>query len=351
MILCYTGRVKERTDFRSIKPEAQEVIRIRAVAVVKAGMMKTKVAEIFGVSRRAISSWMRADRLGGEEALKAKPRGRHRGGGKLKPWQCATIVNLITDRHPDQLKLPFYLWTRQAVGQLIQQRFGIHYSVHQVGRYLKQWGFTVQKPGRKAFEQCPQGVKNWVEHEYPAIQKLAKTEHAEIQWCDEMGVRSDASYARCFSPRGQTPIVPGKRFGCSMISSISNRGTLRFMVFTEQFTTDVMLRFLKRLLKQMPRKIFLIVDGHPVHRSGAVKKFVAEKKDQIHLFHLPSYSPELNPDEMLNQDVKTNAVRRKPATSQDGMVGNIRSYLHSRQRRPELVKHYFLAPSVRYTVA
>jgi len=345
--------MKGRTDFRSFTPEAQEVIRIRAVEAVRAGMMKFKAAEVFGVSRRAVSSWLRAYLQGGEEALKAKPRGRPPGGGKLKPWQCATIVNLITDRHPDQLKLPFYLWTRQAVCQLIEQRFGICYSVHQVGRYLKQWGFTVQKPGRKAFEQCPQEVQNWVDYEYPAIQKQAKAEHAEIQWCDEMGVRSDAASARCFSPKGQTPIVmgPGKRFGCSMVSSISNRGTLRFMVFIERFTADVMIRFLKRLLKEMPRKIFLIVDGHPVHRSIAVKNFVAGKKAQVQLFHLPPYSPELNPDEMLNQDVKTNAVRRKPVTTQDGMVGNIRSYLHSRQRKPDLVKRYFLAPSVRYAMA
>jgi transposase len=326
---------------------------MRAVEVVKAGMGKSMAAEVFGVSRRAVSRWMRADRQGGKEALKAKPRGRPRGGGKLKPWQCATIVNLITDRYPDQLKLPFYLWTRQAVGQLIEQRFGIRYSVYQVGRYLKQWGFTVQKPGRKAFEQCSWEVQNWLENEYPIIKRQAKAENAEIQWCDEMGVRSDAASARCFSPKGQTPIVlgPGKRFGCNMISSISNRGTLRFMVFTDRFNTDVMLRFLKRLLKQMERKVFLIVDGHPVHRGRAVKKFVAEKKDQIQMFHLPAYSPELNPDEMLNQDVKTNAVRRKPAATQSGMVRNLRCYLRSRQRQPELVKRYFHAPTVRYAAA
>lgn len=174
-------------DFRSFGAEAQEAIRVRGVEAVKAGMGKSKAAEVFGVSRRAISNWMRADRQGGMEALKAKPRGRPQGGGKLKPWQCATIVNLIVDRHPDQLKLPFYLWTRQAVGQLIEQRFSIRYSVHQVGRYLKKWGFTVRKPGRKAFEQCPQKVQNWLENEYPIIKKQAKAENAEIQWCDEMG--------------------------------------------------------------------------------------------------------------------------------------------------------------------
>ena len=323
-----------RTDFRSLGSGAQEAIRMRTVEVIKAGIGKSKAAEIFGVSRRAVSRWMSADRQGGKEALKAKRRGRPRGGGKLKPWQCATIVNLITDRHPDQLKLPFYLWTRQAVVQLIEQRFGIRYSVYQVGRFLKQWGFTVQKPGRKAFEQCPWEVQNWLENEYPIIKRQAKVENAEIQWCDEMGVRSDSASARCFSPKGQTPIVlgPGKRFGCNMISIISNRGTLRFMVFTDRFNSDVMLRFLKRLLKQMERKVFLIVDGHPVHRGRAVKKFVAEKKDRIQLFHLPAYSPELNPDEMLNQDVKTNAVRRKPAATQSGMVRNLRGYLRSRQR-------------------
>jgi len=326
---------------------------MRAVAAVKAGMGKTKAAEVFGVSRRAVSRWMRAERQGGKEALKAKRRGRPWGGGRLKPWQCATIVNLITDRHPDQLKLPFYLWTRQAVVQLIEQRFGVRYSVHQVGRYLKQWGFTVQKPGRKAFEQCPEEVQNWLENEYPMIRRLAKAEGAEIQWCDEMGVRSDAASARCFSPRGHTPVVlvPGKRFGCSMISSISNRGTLRFMVFTDRFNSDVMLRFLKRLLKQMDRKVFLIVDAHPVHRSRVVRKLVAERSDRIQLFHLPPYSPELNPDEMLNQDVKTNAVRRKPAATQSGMVRNLRGYLRSRQRQPELVKRYFHAPTVRYAAA
>ena len=218
---------------------------------------------------------------------------------------------------------------------------------------MRKWGFTVQKPGRKAFEQCPQEVQKWLEYEYPVIKKQAKAENAEIQWCDEMGVRSDAASARCFSPKGQTPIVlgPGKRFGCNMISSISNRGTLRFMVFTERFVTEVMIRFLKRLLKQMKKRVFLVLDGHPVHRSTAVKKFVAEKKNQIRLFHLPGYSPELNPDEMLNQDVKTNAVRRKPAATQTGMVRAIRSYLHSRQRQPDLVKRYFHAPAVRYAAA
>ena len=171
---------------------------------------------------------------------------------------------------------------------------------------MRKWGFTVQKPGRKAFEQCPQEVQKWLEYEYPVIKKQAKAENAEIQWCDEMGVRSDAASARCFSPKGQTPIVlgPGKRFGCNMISSISNRGTLRFMVFTERFVTEVMIRFLKRLLKQMKKRVFLVLDGHPVHRSTAVKKFVAEKKTRSRLFHLPGYSPELNPEEMLNQDDK-----------------------------------------------
>src|SRR4030066_1407056 len=185
-----------RADFRSLGAGAQEAIRMRAVEVVKAGMGKSKAAEVFGVSRRAVSRWMSADRQGGKEALKAKQRGRPQGGGKLKPWQCATIVNLVIDRHPDQLKLPFYLWTRQAVGQLIEQRFGIRLSVWTVGRYLGRWGFTPQKPVRRAYEQNPEAVQRWLEEDYPALQRQAKREKAVIYWGDETGLRSDHAVGR-----------------------------------------------------------------------------------------------------------------------------------------------------------
>jgi transposase len=344
--------MRQTADARSLSTEAQEALRKRAVAVILAGMKQRAAARVFGVTPRAVSKWMRAYRRAGARGLKAGQRGRPRGG-RLLPWQCATIVRLIKDRDPKQLKLPFYLWTREAVRDLIQQRFGITYSLCQVGRYLRRWGFTPQKPVRKAYEQSSKAVQRWLDEQYPAIAKRAKQQKAEIHWCDEMGMRSDCPTGRGFSPRGKTPVAfaPGTRFGCNMISTLTNRGKLRFMVFKESFDKYVFIRFLKRLLKGTDRKIFLIVDGHPAHRSRLTAEFVEAHQDRIELYRLPSYSPELNPDELVNQDVKTNAVNRQRARTQTDMIRNVRGYLHSRQKRPEIVRRYFHAPTVRYAAA
>jgi transposase len=236
------------------------------------------------------------------------------------------------------------------VGQLIERRFGIRLSIWTVGRYLARWGFTPQKPVRRAFEKSPEQVRHWLEQKYPAIRRQAKREGAEIYWGDEMGLRSDHAAGRSYGRRGQTPVIPGtgQRFGCNMISAITNRGRLNFMVFKKRFRVDVFLDFLKRLVRQTKRKAFLIVDGHPVHRSKKAKVWLKNKSHRIRLFFLPSYSPELNPDEMLNQDIKSNAVGRQRARKQDELISNVRGYLYSRQRQPHIVKKYFEESHVQY---
>src|SRR5262249_32665243 len=200
------------------------------------------------------------------------------------------------------MHLPFALWTREAVQPLIAQRTGLHLSIWTVGRYLKHWGFTPQKPVRRAYERNPEAVRRWLQEEYPAIRNCAKRENAEIYWGDEMGLRSDHQAGRSYSPRGKTPVIPGtgKRFGCNVVSTITNRGRLAFMVFKVRFTARVMVEFLGRLLRHAKRKVFLILDGHPVHRSRTVKEWLKENQARIRLFLLPGYSPELNPDELLN---------------------------------------------------
>jgi transposase len=339
-------------DARSLPPKAQEDIRRKAVKAVLDGRKKKEVAEIFGVTRQAIGKWVRAYKKGGEKALKANPQGRPKGG-TLLPWQAAQIAKTVIDRHPEQLKLPFYLWTRKAVAELIEQRFTIRLSVWTIGRYLKGWGFTPQKPIRKAFERNPEQVRRWLQEEYPAMSKRAKKERALIYWGDEMGVRSDHAAGRCYGRRGNTPVIPGtgQRFSCNMISAITNRGQLSFMVCKKRFRADVFLEFLKRLVRQNQRFIFLIVDKHPVHRAKEVKKWLIRNPQKIQLFFLPGYSPELNPDELLNQDVKSNAVGRRSARDQNELVTNVRSYLYSRQRKPEKVKKYFHGKHVRYAAA
>jgi transposase len=336
-------------DFRSLSPQTQEDLRRKAVKAVMKGRTRQEVAELFGVTRQSVGAWVQRYAEKGVKALKAQRRGR-RPGSRLQPWQAAQIVKAITDKHPEQLKMPFYLWTRKAVLLLIKKRFGIKISVWTAGRYLAHWGFTPQKPIRRAFEQDPEKVRKWLQQEYPAIRRQAKREKALIYWGDEMGARSDHAAGRSFSRKGQTPVVPGtgQRFGCNMISAITNRGQLSFMVFKERFCIPVFWTFLKRLVRQTQRKIFLIVDGHPVHRSVKIRKWLKVHRDHIRLFFLPGYSPELNPDEILNQDVKTNAVGRRCARNQSELISHVRGYLRRRQRQPQVVQNYFNEEHVRY---
>lgn len=340
-------------DTRTLSRDAQEAIRMRAVAAALGGMNQTETARRFGVSRQSVNSWMRCYREEGEAGLKTKPHGRPRGSGRLRGWQAATIVNLITDRHPEQLKLPFVLWTREAVRDLIAERFGITYSLTHVGRLLNRWGFTAQKPRRRAFEQDSRAVRRWLEVEYPDIARQAKRERAEIHWGDEMGVRSDHQTGRSYSPRGRTPVIggTGKRFGCNMISAITNRGTLRFMVFKGRFDSVVFIEFLRRLIRRHRRKVYLIVDSHPVHKSAKVRRWLEKHENRIHLFLLPTYSPDLNPDEFLNNDVKSNAVGRRRPRDLTQLLADMRGYLRSTQKQPQIVRKYFHAESVRYAAA
>ena len=320
-------------------------------AVLVLGKKKSEVAKLFGVTSQAVRNWLKTHASGGDSALAAQKRGRREGEkAALTEEQAKVIADLVRDRNPDQLKLPFYLWTREAVAQLIETRFGVQVSVKTAGRYLEKWGFTPQKPARRAYQQDPEAVARWLKEEYPAIQARAKKESAQIHWGDESGMRSDHTAGRSYSPRGKTPVVrvTGKRFSCNMISSVSNLGKLAFMIYRERFTSQVLIKFLRRLLRQSKGKVFLVLDNHPVHRSKVVKQWVEKRADRLSIFYLPGYSPELNPDELVNQDVKSNAVGRKRARDVKELMENVRAFLRRKQRRPDLVQRYFLAPQVAY---
>lgn len=343
-----------KQDARTLAPNAQEALRRRAVAALVEGQMtQTQAAKTFGVSRKTIWMWLKAHREGGDAALASHKRGPKGERGKLVGWQAATICNMIRDRHPEQLKLPFALWTADAVRRLIKRRFDLKLSARSVRRYLTRWGFTPQKPVRVAYERDPTAVKRWLEEEYPAIRSRAKREGASIYWADQMGVRSDHQSGRSYAPKGRTPSSPGtgQRFSANLVSALTNRGELAFMIFKGSFNTSVMLRFVRRLVKHSPRKVFLILDRHPVHRSRALAKWMAEHEDQIEMFFLPGYSPNLNPDEMLNHDVKANAVGRKRPRTQSQMMRTMRTHLERRRKDPEQVKRYFHEESVRYAAA
>lgn len=339
----------EKQDFRSLGSEAQETVRRVAVAAVRGGESRVAVAARLGVTRQAVGKWAQGYESGGDAALRAKRRGRPRGGS-LAPWQAAQTAKAVVDHCPDQLKLPFYLWTREAVAQLIERRFQVRLSVWTVGRYLKRWGFTPHKPVKQAFQRNPEAVRRWLDEEYPAIRAQAKRDGAQIWWGDEMGLRSDHTTGTTYAPRGRTAVIPatGKRFGCNMISAITNQGRLAFCVFHGRFAAQTFIGFLSRLVRQAARNICVIVDSHPVHRSRKVRQWAEAQEGRVRLVFLPGYSPDLNPDEMLNQDVKANAVGRRRPHTQAEMMGTVRSYLRSTQRQPHIVRHYFQEESVQY---
>jgi transposase len=342
-------------DARKLSPEAQEALRKRAVAAaVESTMTQSAVAAAFGVSQNIVSQWVKRFQAEGEVALAARKKGPPKGtGALLTPVQAALIRKMIIDRCPEQLKLPFFLWTRDAVRELIRHQLDIEVSVRTAGNYLREWGFTPQKPVRCAYEKNSEAVQRWLTEEYPGLQRRAKVEQAQIHWGDEMGLRSDHQVGRSYGLRGQTPVIPGtgQRFGCNMISAITNQGHLNFQIFEGSFNVKVFLGFLKRLVRQVRRKIILIVDGHPVHRAKLVQAWRVNHQHELELVYLPGYSPELNPDELLNQDVKRSALGMRRPHNVHQLKAEVRSYLFSTQKRPDIVRNFFEEKHVCYAKA
>lgn len=339
-----------KTDARKLDMATQAHLRRTVIRAVRGGMTQTQASVTFGASLRAVNKWVALDKAGGLRALKLKRRGRRAGEGRLDASQAARIRQMIVGKMPDQLKLPFYLWTRAAVATLIEREYGVVASLTTIGRYLKTWGMSPQKPVRRAYERNDVAIARWLREEYPAIARQAKRDGAAIYWGDEMGLRSDHVTGTSYAPLGQTPIIraTGQRFGCNMISAITNRGHLAFMVFQGKFDTRLFVDFLQRLLKQTAGKVYLIVDGHPVHRSSAAKRFVVAQQARLRLIRLPGYCPELNPDELLNQDVKTNALGKARPTNRTEMMSSVRRHLYRRQKQPHVIRNLFQEKHVRY---
>lgn len=341
----------EKTDARKLPISVLNERRRRAVRLRAKGMPLKTVVETVELSAPAVIAAWRAYQRGGIAAVEVKKRGRRAGSGRrLDASQERTIRKLISEKCPDQLKLDFALWTRQAVCHLIRDRLGIVLPVRTMGDYLKRWGFTPQKPIRKAYEQRPADVRRWLDTEYPAIATRAKAEGAEIHWGDETGLRSDDVRGRGYAPKGQTPVVrvSNRREGLSIISTVTNQGTVRWRVFSGAMNTAILIDFLKRLIKGSRHKIFLIVDNLKVHHARKVKEWLAAHRAQIEVFYLPSYSPELNPDECLNADLKQAVTKRAPMRSKAHLQRAAIGHLRSLQRRPARVRAYFRHTPVRY---
>jgi len=336
------------TDARRLKYNELTELRKRGVSAVQDGQRLKVVAQVLGVQRSTVFGWLARYRRGGWGALDARKRGGR--PPKLTAKMMEWIYKTVSEKDPRQMRFPFALWTSVMVAELIWREFDIRLSKASVCRLLIQLGLSPQKPLWRAYQRDAQRVEKWVREEYPKIRALARELKADIFFADEAGVRSDFHSGRTWAVRGKTPIVSttGARFGCNMISAVSPHGAMRFMLVESKVTSEVFLDFLKRLLHNWPRRVFLIIDGHPVHRSVAVTKFVASTEGRLQLFPLPPYAPELNPDEQVWNHLKNHGVGKHPIAGPDHLKRAVLSHLRKMQKLPALVRSFFGMPETAY---
>lgn len=342
----------DKEDARYQTLEQLHERRKQAVRLHRKGHGVMNIVELCGLSYPAVRAVIDLYEAGGATAIKPGDRGRQPGEGRrLSVEQEQVIRKLICDKRPEQLKMDFALWNRAAVGQLILSEYRIKLSIRAVGNYLKRWGFTPQKPIKKAYEQRPEAVKAWLDEQYPKIEKLAKAEGGEIHWGDETALVNTDVRGRGYAPRGQTPVayaVGGTREKLSMISTVTNQGKTRWMIVDESFNSDKLIEFLAALIKDAHCKVFLILDNLRVHHSKPVKAWVADRKQKIEVFYLPSYSPELNPDERLNADLKYAIGSKVSIRTKNKLKAAATAHMELIESSPERVKKYFQDPRVKY---
>ena len=334
----------EKENARKQTLEQLHERRKQVVRLHKKGIKIMQIVVMTGLSYPPVRAAIDLYEAGGWSAVRPAARGRVRGDGRvLSQAQEKTIQRMIIEQRPEQLKMNFHLWSRAAVGQLIEQEFDIKLQVRSIGKYLTRWGFTPQKPIKRAYEQSPAAVQAWLQGEYPAIEQRARAEGAEIHWGDETALVNTDVRGRSFAPAGKTPVamaVGGTRQKLSMIATVT--------IIEEAFDAEKLIEFLQALIKDAGKKVFLILDNLRVHHSKLVKAWVAERQDQLELFYLPSYSPQLNPEERLNADLKQEMGKRVPVRTKAKLRQAANDHMAMLEQNPERVMSYFQNRRVRY---
>lgn len=342
----------QHSDGRHLSIETQNYLRQRAILLRKEGKRVKDISAYLGVNSNTVTKWYRQYKQRGNAALCQRDRGRQVGSGRTLSEALETKVKTaIRDEFPDDYGIDSALWTRRAVQALIEQLGEVKMPIRTVGHYLKRWGYSPQRPLKRAYEQDLKAVEHWRKTVYPTIQKRAKAVGAVIYWEDESGLRSHDHGGRGYAPIGHTPEIrlsQRQRVRVNYVATLTNQGTVRFMVYTDKFTGPVYIEFLERLLRTSEQKLFLIADCHPVHRRKLVQQWFKEHADRIEPFFLPTYSPELNPVEYLNNDVKQQVHDKAPTRDVSQLKRRVLSSLRKLQKLPARVSNYFQHPKIAY---
>jgi transposase len=334
---------------KNISATGQQALRNQAIKAVRKGRRVADVADAFGVTERTLYRWLARYANEGQRGL--ENRSRSGRPPKVTAEEMAWIGKTVQEETPQQLKLPYALWTLSLIRELIRRHLGKTLALSSVSRIMKLLGFSAQKPLYEAWQQDPVLVRQWETETYPGIRAEARRIGATIYFADESGIRSDYHTGTTWAPVGQTPVVSvtGRRFSLNMISAVSPQGEFRFMLHQGSVTAKVFKTFLQRLLVGGEHPIFLIVDGHPIHKSRLVRDFVKSTNGRLRLYFLPPYAPHVNPDEQVWAHVKRD-VSRRGVESQEQMKALALSSLRRIQRLPELVRSFFRQPECQYAL-
>ncbi len=356
--VCYTGSMEKELEVDNLRMSSkeQEALRKKIIRTAKKNLKPNGkvavelVAEICECSTSHVRHTWKKYLDGGVSAIKAAKEGRPRNSGSLNLEQQAIIKKLIVDKCPEQVKMKGYLWDRQRVCELVYRMFKVKLTVQGMGKYLKKWGFSAQRPVKRNHKQNPAEVEKWLKEDYPKIKERAKAEGAEINWGDETCVQNESNYVKGYAPIGQTPVLPvgNEHFRTSMISAITNQGKLRYMFYRGSMNAKRLIEFMRRLIKEASRKIFLILDNLKSHHAKMVSEWLDERKDRIEVFFLPSYSPEYNPDEYLNGNLKREIAKKGYSETLDALESKARGTMKAFQNDPAHVASFFKAKCVSY---
>ncbi len=341
----------KKIDNRKLGKEAQQQLRYLSIKLYKKGMSSITASDFLGVHSSSVRKWWKIYKLQGIKGLTIKKRGVKEGfNRKLSQEQTKILKETILNKTPDEIDLKFSLWTRRVIKFAILRLFNIIMPIRTVGLYMHRFGFTPQKPIRRAYQQNKKLVKKWIEEDYPNIKKKAKEEKAEIHWLDETGLKSNDYRGKSYSPKGKTPVirVDARRINMNLISTITNNGKIRFMTYPENMNSKILIKFIRKLVYKKERKVFIILDNLSVHHSKHFKAWLKDKKEKIEVFYLPPYSPELNPDEYLNRDLKSNFYRNYFGRNKKLFKKNITSFMKKLQNTKNGAKKYFKNNNAKY---
>jgi transposase len=331
-----------KKDGRSISRDALEQYRFRALELREKGWKVKKIAEAFGLNYGSVSHWFTKANRNGKNSLKSR-----KAKGKEPKISINERIQILEWAKEDArtFGFPNPLWTCKQIKIVIKRKFGKSISISNVWELLRKANLTPKKPKKEAIEKDEKSVKRWIKEEWPVIKKIVRRRQAMLYFQDEAGVSLIPYLRTTWSPKGETPVVKvtGKKGGVSVSSAISPAGRMIFRIEKGRMTSETYIDFLAKIILQHPRrKIVVVSDNAPIHKSKAVKSFILSNYNRITLFHISSYSPELNPDEHVWSYLKAYELVAHQAQNKKELRKVVDYKMRKIARKEALIQSFFM---------